>query len=141
RLSAVTFDQKDIRAEAEAFVAFMEGANAGYGLDPEKTVFLGYSNGANMLVALMFLYPGVVTNAVPLRGMNALGAPPEVDLSGTNVLMLTGSTDPYGVYATDLETRLRAAGASVENRVLPAGHDIGVADFEAAKAFKQGLVG
>jgi phospholipase/carboxylesterase len=47
RLDATTFDQADIRSEAEAFSAFVEGAVTGYGLDPDRLVFLGYSNGAN----------------------------------------------------------------------------------------------
>jgi len=141
RLSATVFDQKDILAEAEAFAAFMEGANAAYGLDPERTVFIGYSNGANMIAAVMFLHPGIVRNAVLLRGMNVLESVPAADLTGANVLMLTGRSDPYGPYAADLEARLAAAGASVENRLLPAGHDIGVADFEAARDFKRGVIG
>ena len=141
RLSATVFDQKDIIAEGEAFAAFMEGANAGYGLDPERTLFLGYSNGANMIAAMMFLHPGLVRNAVLLRGMNVLETVPRADLSGANVLMLTGRADPYGAYAPALEEMLRAAGAVVENRLLPAGHDIGVADFEAAKAFRQSRLG
>lgn len=141
RLSATVFDQKDIVAEAEAFAAFMEGAKAAYGIDPERTVFIGYSNGANMIAAVMFLHSGVVRNAVLLRGMNVLETVPAADLSGVNVLMLTGRSDPYGPYAADLEARLSAAGAAVENRLLPAGHDIGVADFEAARDFKRGVVG
>lgn len=135
RITTVTFDQKDIIAEAEAFAAFMEGANAAYGLDPARTVFLGYSNGANMLGAVMLLHPGVVRNAVLLRSMNVLETVPTPDLSGTNVLMVTGSADPYGPYAADLETALAKAGAAVENRTLAAGHDIGMADVQLAAEF------
>src|SRR5690606_37756272 len=46
RFDAVTFDQEDIRLEATAFAAFIEGAVAGYGLDPYTMTYLGYSNGA-----------------------------------------------------------------------------------------------
>ena len=141
RLTALTFDQKDIVDEAEAFAAFMEQANAAYGLDPDKTLFLGYSNGANMIAAVMQLHPGLIRNAVLLRGMNALENAPEVDLSGANVLMATGRSDPYGSHAAALEARLRAAGASVENRLLAAGHDIGVADLELARAYKERVIG
>ncbi|MGJ7039014.1 phospholipase/carboxylesterase [Shinella sp. BE166] len=141
RLTALTFDQKDIAGEAEAFAAFMEEANAAYGLDPAKTLFIGYSNGANMIGAVMQLYPGLIRNAVLLRGMNVLESRPEIDLSGTNVLMLTGESDPYGTHATELEARLKAAGASVENTLLPAGHDIGAADAELAKAYKERIIG
>lgn len=141
RLTAITFDQKDILGEAEAFASFMEGANAAYGLDPEKTLFVGYSNGANMIGAIMLLHPGLIRNAVLLRGMNVLETVPEADLSGANVLMVTGQADPYGRYAGELEAHLKAAGAAVENTLLPAGHDIGTADLELAKAYRDRVIG
>ncbi|WP_411035706.1 VOC family protein [Shinella sp. BYT-45] len=141
RLSAVTFDQKDIVGEAEAFAAFMDGANAAYGLDPEKTLFVGYSNGANMIGAVMLLHPGLIRNAVLLRGMNVLENVPQADLSGANVLMVTGRSDPYGRYAEDLDAHLRAAGATVENKLLAAGHDIGPADLDLARAYKERVIG
>jgi phospholipase/carboxylesterase len=141
RLTAVTFDQKDIATEAEAFAAFMEGANAAYGLDPERTLFVGYSNGANMIGAIMLLHPGIIRNAVLLRGMIVLEAVPQADLSGANVLMVTGRSDPYGAYAGELEAHLKAAGASVESQVLAAGHDIGTADLDVAKAYRDRLLG
>ena len=141
RLTAVTFDQKDIAAEAEAFATFMEGANAAYGLDPDRTLFVGYSNGANMIGAIMLLHPGIIRNAVLLRGMNVLETVPQADLSGTNVLMVTGRSDPYGAYAGELEAHLKTAGASVESQVLAAGHDIGTADLDVAKAYRDRLLG
>jgi phospholipase/carboxylesterase len=141
RLTTTTFDQKDLVGEAEAFAAFMEGANAAYGLDPGKTLFVGYSNGANMIGAVMQLHPGIIRNAVLLRGMNVLESAPAVDLSGTNVLMLTGQSDPYGSYAGALETRLAAAGASVENRLVAAGHELGAADLDLAKAYRERIIG
>ena len=141
RLTAVTFDQKDIVQEAEAFAAFMEGANAAYGLDPDKTLFVGYSNGANMIGAIMLLHPGLIRNAVLLRGMNVLETVPQADLAGANVLMVTGRTDPYGRYAGELEAALKAAGATVESELLSVGHDIGTADLELAKAYKERVIG
>lgn len=141
RLTAVTFDQKDIVNEAEAFASFMEGANAAYGLDPEKTLFVGYSNGANMIGAVMLLHPGVIRNAVLLRGMNVLEDVPATDLPGANVLMVSGQSDPYGRFAGDLERHLKARGASVEHELLAAGHDIGSADAQLAKAYKERIIG
>ncbi|MDA4836182.1 hypothetical protein NY536_32640, partial [Enterobacter hormaechei] len=64
RFGPLSFDQQDIRSEAEALAAFIEGAAEAYRLDLERTVFLGYSNGANMLVATMLLHPGLVRNAI-----------------------------------------------------------------------------
>lgn len=128
RLDATTFDQADIRSEAEAFSAFVEGAVTGYGIDADSLVFLGYSNGANLLAATVQLHPGVIRRAVLLRGIQALEAPPDADLSGTSVLVLSGRDDPYAGGAAELANALTTRGASVEVRKLPAGHEPVAAD-------------
>jgi len=128
RLDATTFDQADIRSEAEAFSAFVEGAVTGYGIDANRLVFLGYSNGANLLAATVQLHPGVIRRAVLLRGIQALEDPPDADLSGTSVLVLSGLDDPYAGGAAELANALTARGASVEVRELPAAHEPVAAD-------------
>ena len=132
RLNAVTYDQPDLRAEAEAFAAFIEDATAAYGLDPDRLAFLGYSNGANLLGAVMQLHPGRVRRAVLMRGLQALEAPPSPDLSGTEVLLLTGEADPFGRMAPALRQALEADGATVEWHDLPAGHGLSAADSALA---------
>ncbi len=125
RITPYTFDQADIAAEAQAFAATMEEAAVGYGLDAGRMTFLGYSNGANMITATMLLQPGLIRRAVLLRAMNPLTEVPEVDLSGTEVLIVTGATDPYAVYAPELEKLLLARGATVEAITIDTGHEIG----------------
>jgi phospholipase/carboxylesterase len=132
RLGALTWDQGDIRAEAEAFAAFAEGAVKGYGLDPERLAFLGYSNGANLLGAAILLHPGVVRRAVLLRGRQVLEQPPAADLSGTGVLMLDGRSDPFADKAATLRDTLLAEGAAVTSRDLAAGHELTAADVAEA---------
>ncbi len=132
RMSQTSFDQKDIRAEAEAFAAFIEGARAAYGLEEKRTVFLGYSNGANLLAATMLLYPGLIARAVLLRAAAVLDQPPVTDLSGCDVLMLQGRSDPYGTLASALETALRAGGANLDVRTLDGAHELVAADRDAA---------
>ncbi|KRE09731.1 glyoxalase [Bosea sp. Root381] len=124
RIDATTFDQADIRSEAEAFAAFVEDAVAGYGLDRERLVFLGYSNGANFLAAVIQLHPGIARHAVLLRGIQALEAQPAVDLSDTDVLVLNGRDDAYTRDAPDVTEALASRGARVEFRELAAGHEL-----------------
>lgn len=134
RLDAATFDQTDIRSEAEAFAAFVEGAVTGYGLDPDRLAFLGYSNGANFLAAVIQLHPGLVRRATLLRGMQVLENPPAADLSDTSVLVLGGRDDPYAPHGADLANTLMAHGARVELKELSAGHELTGADVvEAAE--------
>ena len=135
RLSMATFDQADIRFEAEAFAQFIRDATTAYGLDPARTTYLGYSNGANLLGAILLLHPTVIRRAVLLRAMPVLEAPPVADLTGTEVLMLSGANDPYGTYAPALEALLRASGANLDAQTLPAGHGLEPQDAIRAKAW------
>ncbi|WID98823.1 VOC family protein [Bosea vestrisii] len=126
------FDQDDIRFEAGALAAFVEGARAAYNLAPERLIFLGYSNGANLLAAAMQLHPELVQRAVLLRPAAVLEEPPATALTGTAVLLLTGAEDPYGDLAARLESALRQAGADVEAQVIPAGHALTEQDRDLA---------
>lgn len=132
RFDAVTYDQDDIRAEARAFAAFVEGAVAGYGLDPGQMTFLGYSNGANLLGAILRLHPGVVRRAVLLRGIEALEDAPKVDLTGGDVLLLTGAQDPFAGMAPALAASLKAAGVALDARIINAGHELSDEDLSIA---------
>lgn len=138
RFDAVTYDQADIRAEAEAFAGFVDEAARAYGLDPEALVHLGYSNGANLLGAAMQLHPGLIRNAILLRGIQVLEQPPPLApgaLDGTRALLLGGARDPFGRMAPALEQALRAGGAAVQAQELAAGHELSAADLDAARAW------
>lgn len=135
RLTMTSFDQADIRAEAEAFAAFVEGAVTGYGLDRARMTFLGYSNGANFAAAVMALHPGAIRRAILIRAMAVLEEMPEPDLSDTEILMLTGMRDPYGRHAPALEDWLRARGADLDSRRIEAGHEMTSEDAAAAKSW------
>jgi phospholipase/carboxylesterase len=135
RLPAGGFDQGDIRAEAEAFAAFVEGAVAGYGLDVGRMTVVGYSNGANFAAAVTGLHPGAIRRAILLRASPVLERLPEPDLAGTRLLLLTGARDPYAPRAPDLERWLARCGAAVEARTIDAGHELTRADARAARAW------
>jgi len=133
RLTMTTFDQADIRSEAEAFEAFVEGARTGYSLDPACMTYLGYSNGANFAAAVMGLYPGTIRRAILLRAMPALGDLPQAGLAGAKVLTLTGAHDPFGRYGPQFEAWLQESGADVDARTIDAGHELVPADMSIAR--------
>ncbi|TPE53278.1 VOC family protein [Amaricoccus solimangrovi] len=135
RFDAVTYDQADIRAEAEAFAAFVEGAIRGYGLVADRLTFLGYSNGANFLAAVLRLRPATVRRAILLRATEVLESPPTPDLTGTRVLMLSGARDPFAEMGPALEASLKAGGASVDASIISAGHELVSEDGAIAKAW------
>ncbi|WP_287882791.1 MULTISPECIES: VOC family protein [Paracoccus] len=135
RHDAVTYDQDDIRAEAEAFAGFIDEAARAYALDPGALTYLGYSNGANLLGAAMQLHPGLIGRAVLLRAVQVLEDPPAPDaqaLAGSRVLMLTGARDPFARMAPALERALRDGGAALEARVIEAGHELQPEDLTLA---------
>ena len=129
RFGMNNFDQKDIRSEAEALAAFVEDLPAAYGVDPSRLTFLGYSNGANMLGAVMQLQPKAVRRTVLLRAMKVLeNDQPPAGLAGARVLMLTGKLDLYGPCAKGLKEQISSAGAVVDEQRLDAGHELVEAD-------------
>lgn len=135
RFDATTFDQKDIGREAAAFEAFVEGAVPAYDLDPGKIVFLGYSNGANLLGAAMLLHPGVIERAILLRGTMVLEEVRSGSLGGSHVLILTGRDDLYAACAEQLAEALLSAGADVDQQLICAGHGLAAEDETAADAW------
>lgn len=135
RFGPMEFDQADILGEAAAFTAFVDEASVVYGLDRERTAYLGYSNGANLLAATIQLHPGLVRRAVLLRPMPVLEEAPAGNLVGTTVLIVAGDEDPYRDHMTRLADLLRAAGAEVTLKNVAAGHELSDADEAAARDF------
>ena len=79
----------------------------------------------------------MIRRAILIRAMAALEDMPEPDLTGTEVLMLTGSHDPYGQYASELESWLRSRGADLEVRRVEAGHELTQEDMAVAESWLQ----
>ena len=141
RLSEGVFDEADLRARAADLAAFVTAARQRYGL--AAPVALGFSNGANIAAALLLLHPDILAGAVLLRAMVPLAEPPQADLAGKPVLILSGAMDPIvpEANATRLARQLDAAGARVEHQVLPAGHGLSQADVNLAANWMQTAAG
>jgi len=134
RLAAGVFDEKDVVRRAHELADFLLITAAGHNRPLDKLVALGYSNGANIAAAVMFLRPEVFSEAILLRPMLPLSQPPAVDLSGKKVLILRGRMDKMiPAYSTDqLIKVLTDAGAQVEVRTIAAGHGPTSSDSEVA---------
>jgi len=129
RVTPTEFDQKDVRAEADAFASFLRGLAGELKLDLSAATFLGYSNGANLIAALTQLHPGLVRRAVLLRPMPVLTGAAKVDLSDTRFLTIAGENDKlYFPFAPKLEALLRGCGANVDARTIHSGHGLGDED-------------
>ena len=133
RLAEGVFDEADVRARALELGDFVADAREAYGL--EAPVALGFSNGANTAAALLWLRPETLAGAVLIRAMVPLSTPPEADLTGKPVLILSGGVDSIvpAENAERLASQLTAAGASVRHEVLPAGHGLSQADLSLTR--------
>jgi phospholipase/carboxylesterase len=133
RLAEGVFDEDDLRRRANDLADFVEAARRRYGI--AAPVALGYSNGANIAAAVLLLRPQVLAGAILLRAMAPLAQPPQPDLSGRPVLIVSGQYDP--VVPASTSTRLAAllsdAGADVQNPILPAGHQLSQTDLTIAR--------
>lgn len=132
RITAVKFDQKDVKLEANAFVTSLTRLAEEKDLDLSHATFVGYSNGANLLAATMLLHPDLVKRAVLMRSMPVLDNTPTANLGKTRVLTITGEEDKlYSPFAPALSALLRSSGAKVDARTIPADHMLGEKDAAA----------
>nr|WP_047572977.1 alpha/beta hydrolase [Methylobacterium sp. ZNC0032] len=129
RLAEGVFDEADLRRRTDELADFVLWARQLHGL--RAPIALGFSNGANIAAALLQQRPDILAGAALLRAMKPFAAPPQADLTGKPVLILSGALDPIvpKANAETLARQLGADGAAVEHRVLPAGHGLGQADI------------
>ncbi len=136
RLSEGVFDVDDVVARADQLAHFLRSARGDYGLADHPLVAVGFSNGANMALALAILHPDLVTRAIAFSGMYPLGERDIAqDLTGTSVLLANGDSDPMAPTSSvdRLVTQLTAHGTAVQRVTRPGGHGISADDLDAAR--------
>lgn len=134
RFAAGVFDEADVAARANELADFVTSAGERYGFDLAHVVAAGYSNGANIAVGLLLLRPQVLAGAVLFRALLPLAESPQPELAGKRIFLSQGLTDPIidAGQGERLAEHLRGAGAVVELRRWPAGHELTSAEIAAA---------
>ncbi|HEV7259343.1 MAG TPA: alpha/beta hydrolase [Bosea sp. (in: a-proteobacteria)] len=138
RLSEGVFDEDDLRRRTHELADFVNWARERHGL--AAPVAVGFSNGANIAASLLLLRPEVLAGAALLRAMSPFAKPPQAQLAGKRVLILSGAMDPI-VPADDAERlahTLSSNGATVDHRVLPSGHGLSQPDIGLLKGWLMG---
>ena len=133
RLAVGQLDIPDLLFRTDELADFVRGATAAYALDPTRIVALGFSNGANIAVSLLFRHAGLLHGAALLRPMLPYEPDDGLDLGGTAVLVDSGDQDPYSsvVETEHLVQTLTGAGATVTAHVEPgAGHGLTQNDLD-----------
>jgi phospholipase/carboxylesterase len=133
RLAEGVFDLEDLRLRTDELADFIAEAKQKYGIG--KLIALGYSNGANIAASLLLQRPEALDGAMLLRATVPFSPPAVPDLSGKNILMLSGLMDP--IIPADNSRLLAAmfekAGAKIEHNIAPVGHNLVQGDFTALK--------
>jgi phospholipase/carboxylesterase len=135
RIAEGVFDEDDVRRRAHELADFVAEARKTY--DIAAPIAVGYSNGANIAAAILLLWPSVLAGAILMRAMVPLSETPTGGLAGERVLILSGARDPLAApaNAARLASILQAAGAAVEHRTVPAGHELSQADIALARVW------
>lgn len=135
------FDQDDIIHHANELADFIRDACVKHEINPATLYALGYSNGANMIAALLALRPEVIAGGILLRAFHPLQAMPQRDLNGKNVLVISGVMDQIlpPEQGQALATMLENSGANITFKARLAGHELRREDVIDAKEWLQGL--
>lgn len=126
RRSMLDLDIDDLMAAADELAAFVAGAATSYGFDASRVTALGYSNGANAAVGMLFRHAGVLAGAALLRPVMPYEPGDIASLAGTRVLIAAGTHDPYSSPAATerLGAVLSGAAADVTTSVVDAAHEL-----------------
>jgi len=137
RLAEGVFDLDDLKLQTEALSHFITDALRKYGLDPGKTIAVGYSNGANIAASVLLTHPALLSAAILFRPMVPFTPPIPPDLRDFPALLAAGRRDPIikPEQTLALAQILETAGARVSVHWHEGGHELGQDDIEAASGW------
>lgn len=126
RFSEGVFDEEDIKNRSEEISDFILEASEKYGFDPINLIALGYSNGANMIAAMLLLKGSFFRQAILYHPMVPLSQTGSIHLDGTSVFIGAGTNDPIvtGENSKILFELLQQNGADVVIRWFEKGHSL-----------------
>jgi predicted esterase len=134
RLAVGDLDIPDLLERTDELADFVTGSSARYGFDPAGVTAIGFSNGANIAVSLLFRHPGLLAGAALLRPMLPYEPEPGLNLDGTRIFIAAGGRDPLvpATQSNELAARAERAGAEVTVELNPAaGHNLEQSDLQA----------
>ena len=94
RLAEGVFDMEDLQFRTRELADFVKEASKVYSFDLNKTIAVGFSNGANIAASLLLSYPEMLSGAILFRAMVPFILDSSLDLSGKKVILSAGMLDP-----------------------------------------------
>jgi len=129
------FDLEDLKHRTNELADFVTAAAQHYGFAAEQLVAVGYSNGANIAASMLLLRAEALPTAILFRAMVPFYPETQPNLSSVRVWIGAGTNDPIIPMSETraLDELLRNAGAGVTVGYFQAGHELTMADVEAAR--------
>lgn len=136
------FDQQSIKEETQKLRVFIEDWAAQHNLSSQNTIYFGYSNGANMILATLFYFPERIHKVVLLHPMLPF-EPAAVSLKDTQLFVSHGLQDSMVTVEEQqtLTKLLKKKGATVVEKIYPYGHQLTKDELQDAITFVRNRVG
>jgi phospholipase/carboxylesterase len=135
RRGMTDLDIPDLQERADELAGAISERLSALGRPTDGTIALGYSNGANIALGMMFRHPGLFAGAILLRPMLPYVPEPAPGLSGARVLVAAGAADPFcpPEMTEALVRLLEGCGAEVTLALRQAGHEVTPDDLDEAR--------
>ena len=135
RLAEGVFDMEDLKFRTRELADFVKEASSTHGFDLNKTIAVGFSNGANIAASLILSYPEILMGAILFRAMVPFVPDFRPNLSDKKVLLSAGVFDPI-VSESQIQSLfdiLKKSGANVTLKWQQSGHNLIQSDISDAK--------
>jgi predicted esterase len=135
RLAEGVFDLEDLKFRTNELADFVNNASKTYDFDLQRTIALGYSNGANIAASMLLLRPEILSSAILFRAMVPLVPETLPDLTNKHIFMSSGLYDPIVSKreAEKLFGLFKNAGAKVSLSWQESGHELTMEEIQKAK--------
>ncbi len=129
------YDMDDLARRTEAMAGFIADHSARVGA--KRVLGLGYSNGANILAAVLLAGDSPVTDAVLMHPLIPWTPAPNPALAGKRILITAGARDPIcpAPLTRALGSYLTGQGADLTTDWHPGGHEIARSELAAIAGF------
>jgi phospholipase/carboxylesterase len=135
RVSEGVFDLEDLKFRTQELAEFVTYASQLYAFALDKTIAVGFSNGANMAASLLLLHPEVINRAILFRAMIPFVPDDLPNLNDKEIILSAGLRDP--IVSRDeiieLSKLFQKCGATVILKWQQAGHNLIESDITDAK--------
>lgn len=137
RTSFGMFDEENIREEVKKLQSFVNAWAKAHEIDFKNIIFVGLSNGANMILALAFLHPEIVFRAALLHPMLPLQPQKNLQLSHSHFFV---SWSPMDQMVTEEQSQkvlqtLQNGEANITECRTDAGHSLTQQEVTALHVF------